>query len=204
MAEQEGVIKFRLDHTDISLEEDIDLSALSQWRAKLLERGLIGQESRRYDGLGFGNLSMRWNDGFLITGSQTGHIKSLSLDHYAMVDRADPSQNFIASRGQVEPSSESLTHAAVYAGLSDVKFVFHAHSPEIWSKGRALGFPATRDVLYGTPEMADEVKRLLMFEVRRATPIFTMAGHADGVVSFGTTADEAGQTLLSAQEQADT
>jgi L-ribulose-5-phosphate 4-epimerase len=74
--------------------------------------------------------------------------------------------------------------------------VFHVHSPEIWTHRHELGLLETRvDVPYGTPEMANEVRRLFAETDLRERRIFTMAGHEDGLVSFGDTATEAGSRL---------
>lgn len=198
MAEQEGVIKYQLDHRQTPLPEDIDFEPLVLWREKLVECGLVGQDPARYDGYGFGNLSMRLGEGFLITGSQTGEVKDFRAEHFAWVQQAFPEENRVTSIGATPPSSESLTHAAVYAALPDACFVFHAHSPEIWRKAGSLKIPQTAPVPYGTPEMAREVARLLSLDDTRAQKIFTMAGHEDGVMTFGATAVEAGEALLRA------
>jgi ribulose-5-phosphate 4-epimerase/fuculose-1-phosphate aldolase len=197
MAEQEGVIKYQLTHEDAPLPSGINSSELNNWRAKLSEVGLIGQDPARYDGYGFGNLSQRYAPGgFVITGSQTGELPELGASQYAWVKSADTSQNAIISLGETKPSSEALTHAAVYDTCPQVQFIFHAHSPDIWVKGSELGVPVTEDVPYGTPEMAREVTRLLNEPGGQEPGIFTMRGHEDGVVAYGATAREAGSRLL--------
>ncbi|TNE41347.1 MAG: class II aldolase/adducin family protein [Alphaproteobacteria bacterium] len=204
MAEQEGVIKYQLDHEEAPLPDAMDIEPLVLWREKLVECGLVGQDPERYDGYGFGNLSMRLDEGFLITGSQTGEVKDFQIEHFAWVRQADPEENRVLSLGQTPPSSESLTHAAVYAALPEVRFVFHAHSPDIWRRASELHVPETAPVPYGTPEMAREVARLLALAETRAQRLFTMAGHEDGVLSFGATAIEAGEALLGALWRAQT
>jgi len=42
----------------------------------------------------------------------------------------------------MKPSSEALTHAAVYAASQTVKSVVHVHSPIIWRHYQALALPA--------------------------------------------------------------
>ncbi len=57
--------------------------------------------------------------------------------------------------------------------------------------------PATSaDVDYGTPAMALEVKRLFAATRVRDEQIFAMAGHADGIVSFGASVDAAFAALM--------
>jgi hypothetical protein len=49
------------------------------------------------------------------------------------------------------------------------------------------------DVPYGTQEMAEAASALL---ANKSTGIFVMKGHEDGIISYGTTAEEAGKTIL--------
>jgi hypothetical protein len=44
--------------------------------------------------------------------------------------------------------------------------------------------------------MSDEVRRLFRETDVRARRLFSMGGHEDGLVAFGTTAEEAGTVLL--------
>lgn len=78
-ATREGVIKFQLDFRQGPPPEAPDLVELDAWRDVLLRHGLIGQDPGRYDGLGFGNLSRRvpgrTDNAFIISGTQTGHLK---------------------------------------------------------------------------------------------------------------------------------
>ncbi len=200
MAEQEGVIKFELTHEAIELLS-LDISSLSAWRLILNQLGLVGQDPDRYGGLGFGNLSQRTSHGFLISGSQTGAIDDPGPEHYAEVVDWDVGSNLVQSRGQVEPSSESLTHAVIYDLNPAVSFVFHVHSPDIWQMADRLGLPGTPpDVAYGTVAMAEAVRDL--FPGDAAEGLLVMRGHEDGVVSFGPSAKAAGEPLVEAQAQA--
>lgn len=201
MAEQEGVIKFDLDWHPGPPAEGVDPAPLDRWRARLMAAGLVGQDPARYDGYGFGNLSMRVAAGFVITGTQTGALPALSAEHYALVTAWDVAANRIVARGPVKPSSEALTHATLYGLHRDIGFVFHGHGPSIWTARDRLGLPATAtDVPYGTPAMARAVARLFKDTAVADTRVFAMAGHEDGIVSFGRTADQAGRALLDALE----
>ena len=203
MADQEGVIKFDLDWRPgppaAGVDLGVDPAPLDRWRARLMTAGLIGQDPARYDGFGFGNLSMRVATGFLITGTQTGAMPALSAEHYALVTAWDVAANRIVAHGPVKPSSEALTHATLYGLDPAIGFVFHGHGPAIWTARDRLGLPATAaDVPYGTPAMARAVARLFAETTVADTRVFAMAGHEDGIVSFGGTADEAGRALLNA------
>lgn len=144
MKEQEGVIKYQLEHTQVPINETFSLSEINAWRTVIFRLGLIGQDPERYDNLGFGNISQRLNpqsSQFIISGSQTGHIEQLRPEHYCMVVKADPRKNRIESRGLYKPSSESITHASIYAQDSNIQAVIHGHSPEIWNHTAALNLP---------------------------------------------------------------
>lgn len=158
--ETEGVIKFELAFTP-RRHDHTDILALTTWRRVLMQKGLLGQAADQYGGLGFGNVSMRTTAGFLISGSQTGHLVDVSAADFAEVTAWDIDRNWLAARGMTQPSSESLTHAAVYELGPDFKYVFHIHSPQIWQQAAALGLAETRaSVAYGSPAMAREVARV--------------------------------------------
>jgi L-ribulose-5-phosphate 4-epimerase len=195
---QEGVIKFRVEHERGVCCSDADVAELVNWRRELRSRGLIGQDERRYDGLGFGNLSKRLADGtFLITASQTGHLAQLSAREFARIKRFDPDRNLVVSTGLMPPSSETMSHLAVYRSNPNVRYVFHVHSPVIWLARVQLDIPATDAAIEcGTPEMFFDVQRLLQ-NWNGHKSILAMGGHEDGLLAWGATADEAGATLLS-------
>lgn len=221
MTETEGVIKFEMSFEQQTLHGP-DISELTVWREILTRLGLVGQDPARYDGLGFGNLSKRSSRGFLITGSQTGHLDRPGPEGYAEVLDWSLDENRILARGLVKPSSESLTHAAVYDLSEQVQTVFHVHSPQIWravrqrsAGGDAPASPRNVDVLIiddvdvpnpgrenmDVPETNSGVAYgtpEMAREVRRvcrgrALPAaFIMGGHEDGVVCYGRNAMETG------------
>ncbi|WP_340121743.1 class II aldolase/adducin family protein [Methylobacter svalbardensis] len=161
---------------------------------------LIGQSPERYQNIGFGNISQRIDPHsaqFIISGTQTGHLKQLNPEHYCLIVKAEPHQNRIQSRGLCKPSSESLTHASVYAQNQAIQAVIHAHSPEIWKHTVALGLPHTSvDIPYGTVEMAMAVEQLFQSGKLTQTSLFTMLGHEDGVIAFGRNMEEAAWELI--------
>lgn len=194
MSETEGVIKYELSFQEADLP-DTDISLINCWRELLVQLDLVGQDPGRYGGLGFGNLSMRTRDGFLITGTQTGGVRQLCLGDYALVTSWHLEDNMIEAKGQVKPSSEALTHAAIYANSPAANFVFHCHSPRIWQMAGNIGLTVTdADVPYGTPAMAREVA--LKLERMGSPGIMAMGGHEDGVVAWGEDADATGLLLV--------
>jgi ribulose-5-phosphate 4-epimerase/fuculose-1-phosphate aldolase len=204
---EEGVIKFQLRYTPGPPLPAESLRELNAWRKILVLLEMVGAVPSRYDGYGFGNISQRvepFNAAgphrhFVITGTQTGEIADLAPEHFVLVTDCYPKQNLTVAVGPIRPSSESMTHGAVYALDSRIRWVMHGHSPEIWRAATRLHIPTTdAAVAYGTPEMSEEVARLWRESDMRRQRLFTMGGHEDGVVSFGRTASEAGQVLLDA------
>lgn len=213
MAEQEGVIKYRLFHRDGELPQCCEIAAIDGWRWLLFKLELIGQNPAKYEGLGYGNLSRRLAPGqpaFLISGTQTGHFEHLNRRHFTLVEDAEPMLNQLHSFGPIQPSSEALTHAGVYRCLPQVNAVIHVHSPLLWQHCASLGLPCTAsEIAYGTVEMAMAVENLLQTRHVIETGVFGMLGHQDGIVSFGDDLASAVQRLLTqlaravAIEQAD-
>lgn len=207
MSKQEGVIKFQLEFTPAPPLPLADLVVINAWRAILYQKKLIGQDPTRYGGYGYGNLSVRLAPfdappplrRFVISGSQTGELAELGPEHYAIVTECYPEENRVVAHGPIRPSSESLTHGAVYALDPAIGAVLHAHSPEIWQAAATLGIPVTdHHVPYGTPSMAAEVERLFATTDVDERRIFSMGGHEDGIVAFGASAEAAGEVLLAA------
>jgi len=198
MAEQEGVIKYELVFNEAPSLKDHDFTALSYWHGQFKQAGILGQDPLRYDGLGFGNLSERIDQyAFLISGTQTGRLKRLGADEYALVTQVDIAANRVEAQGRVKPSSEALTHAAVYALDTQIRFVFHVHSPQIWQARKKLRLPETAEhIAYGTPQMAEEMQRLFDQGLFINTRVLAMAGHEDGIIGFGASADHAGNAIL--------
>ncbi|NJL28355.1 MAG: class II aldolase/adducin family protein [Thermoanaerobaculia bacterium] len=205
--EQEGAIKFQAEHRHERLEPRFgELSCrLAAWREILVRTSLVGQDPALYGGFGYGNVSARVGPpsaargrrAFLITGTQTSGRACMSLEDFCLVERCAPARNQVESRGLVLPSSESMTHGAIYDLAPQVRFVFHAHTPVLWRRARALRLPTTdAQVPYGTPEMAREVERLYRSSVLPSLGVFAMGGHEDGIVAFGKSAEQTGEVLL--------
>lgn len=204
----EGVIKFTADHDKGGLrasEMGPQLGHLRGWRALMRRTEMVGQVQERYGGAGFGNLSARLpptSSGkgrrrFLITGTQTGGKDAMDTADFCVVREYDLAKNRVQSYGPVLPSSESLTHGAIYDLTPHIRYVFHGHSPLIWKAAAKLRLPSTAEgVGYGTQEMAREVQRLYRSGALPERRVLAMAGHEDGIIAFGHSAEEAGNALL--------
>ena len=208
MNEREGVIKFHRDHETRSLDARryASLAAkLAAWRRVMSMTRLVGQDPALYEGAGYGNVSARIGPpsaalgrrSFLITATQTSGKSHVDLDDFVVVERYDFRQNSVRSHGCQEPSSESMTHGAIYDQGPHIRCVLHAHSSELWHQARALRLPTTDPrVAYGTPEMAGEVRRLFRESPAAERQIIAMGGHEDGILAFGRTPEETGQMLI--------
>lgn len=198
MDELEGVIKYQLHHQYHSISLEADIKPLISWRSLLYRLELINQRQDRYQGLGYGNLSQRLasdSDRFIISGSQTGYLPLLSKDDWVLVNGFDISNNSLYSEGLRQPSSEALTHAAVYQSNPNINYVIHVHSPEIWQQTSALNLAFTVDnIPYGSIEIAKAVKALVNCSPDQQ--VFAMLGHQDGIVSYGPELDSCALSLI--------
>lgn len=200
--ETEGVTKFVLDFRKAPPPDPDIVAPLNAWRTVLHRLGLTAQDPLRYGGVGFGNVSMRTTghtiDGatplFLVSGTQTAGLPKLTQRHYCWVMGYDLRANSLHAAGLVPPSSETLTHAAVYRAEPSANCVLHVHSPEIWTHAAALGIPVVDEhIPYGTPEMADAVGMLVD---HHAQGIIAMGGHEDGIVAYGSSIETTALDLV--------
>jgi L-ribulose-5-phosphate 4-epimerase len=181
----EGVIKFDCRWMEAeNLPQDQRISELIDVRNKLFDMNLIGVYP---DGIGFGNISARVPGAasFVISASQTGHVAKCNAAHFTLVTTYSIRDNWVECIGPMRASSESLTHAMIYEVFHEATAVIHVHDNEHWQ--RLIGKIPTSDaaVPYGTPEMADEVRRLSRESDLRQSLVMVMAGHEDGILSFG-------------------
>lgn len=189
----EGVIKFKLTLKRAPAPEQAQYIALEKWRALFYKLGLVGEYPS--EKIGYGNLSSRLpKKSFIITGSQTGHLAHLQAHHYTKVIECDLKKGSVSAEGLIPPSSESLTHFGIYEANAAINFVFHVHHPKLWQllQNEQVDF-ISEDVAYGTQEMATAASELLG---NKSSGIFVMKGHEDGIISYSTSAEEAGKNLL--------
>ena len=172
----EGYIKFNCHWIKGKPLPGAMLEGLNAWRDKLFTLGLVGMYP---DGIGFGNLSIRHpGQGFIITGSATGGLKSLDEQHYVLVNACNLEQNSLVCTGPIIAPSESLSHAVIYEASMD----------------KAPTTPP--DAGYGTPAMAREILRLFRESDLEKEGILVMGGHPEGIIAFGQNLDQAGEILL--------
>jgi ribulose-5-phosphate 4-epimerase/fuculose-1-phosphate aldolase len=183
-------VKFTHERTRAEIAPFDQLAALNVCRRKLRELHLIGVDS---NGIGFGNLSAR--DGatgsFFITGSATAGLAELTFEDCVRVVAYDFERNWVRYEGGAIPSSESLTHAAIYEADPTTRAVIHCHDSILWARLLGCVPTTTQAAAYGTPEMAYEI--ILLFDVAdvRTRKILVMAGHEGGIVTFGKNFEDA-------------
>lgn len=190
----EGYIKFDCNwilSNDIPLDK---VASLNVWRDIMYKKGLIGVYA---DGIGFGNISMRCDEKtFLISGSATGALSILNESHYSLVTEYNLSTNSLTCIGPIKASSESLTHALIYECSAATNAVIHIHNLELWNRLMYQVPTSSEAIPYGTPEMANEIKRLFDETTLSKEKILVMGGHREGIISFGKDLAEAGNILI--------
>jgi ribulose-5-phosphate 4-epimerase/fuculose-1-phosphate aldolase len=189
----EGVIKFKLTLKRAPAPEITQVIALEKWRALFFKLGLVGEYP--IDQIGYGNLSSRLSKKhFIITGSQTGHLAHLQPHHYTRVIDCDLKRGIVTAEGLIPPSSESLTHFGIYEANPGIQCVFHVHHAKLWEHLQQVGTEfISEEVAYGTQEMAEAAAELLQ---GKTSGIFVMKGHEDGIIAYGTSAEETGKNIL--------
>jgi ribulose-5-phosphate 4-epimerase/fuculose-1-phosphate aldolase len=192
-------VKFTSECVNTALTPFAGFAEFDAYRRKLIDLRLVGVDS---NGVGFGNLSIRegMTNHFYITGSGTGGISELTLANCAKVIAYDFENNWVQYEGLTMPSSESLTHAAIYKFNTTLQAVIHCHDARLWL-ALLNEIPTTaKAVAYGTPEMAYEIMRLFANSDVQSRKILAMAGHEGGIVTFGRNLEEAFAILMREQE----
>ena len=188
-------VKFTYERAVSELAPFAGVVELNACRQKLLERRLIGVDS---SGTSFGNISIRdgVTNNFHITGSGTGGIQELMLSDCAKVVAYDFERNWLRYEGSTIPSSESLTHAAIYKADARAAAVIHCHDSALWAALLDEAPTTSNAIAYGTPEMAYETMRLFRVTDAQTRKILVMAGHKGGIVVFGGNLEEAFAVLV--------
>jgi len=188
-------VKFSRERVAVGITSFGGLAELNAYRRKLLHLRLIGVDS---NGIGFGNLSVRdgATDKFYITGSATGGIPELTLADCAKVVECDFERNRVRYEGSAAPSSESLTHAAIYKLDAAVEAVIHCHDSKLWAALLNQAPTTSKAAEYGTPELANEIMQLFPRSNVQSRKVVVMAGHEGGIVTFGKDLEEALAVLM--------
>jgi len=193
-------VKFTFERTGAEIGRFDQLADLNACRRKLMELHLMGVYA---NGIGFGNLSVRdgQTTGFRITGSATGGLPELTSRDCVRVVAYDFTRNWLSYEGAAIPSSESLTHAAIYESDPSTSAVIHCHDSVLWATLLNRAPTTSKAVPYGTPEMAYEIMRLFKGTDVRSRKILIMAGHEAGILSFGKNLKDAFGVLMREREK---
>ncbi|MFH2113621.1 MAG: class II aldolase/adducin family protein [Spirochaetota bacterium] len=191
----EGNIKFTVNKRQpgpsIALEDYQDIEAI---RSRLWQMKFIGHDKQA--DVGYGNISRRrTRGGFVISGTQTGHKGILDGGDYVVVDDWDFSHNSVSCTGPCLPSSEALSHAALYQ-RSDVGGVIHVHSRVLWDALIQYGAISTEeDIAYGSEALYQRLAELAGTGTGLPLVIVTK-GHQDGVFVAGSDLAEAYEAIV--------
>jgi ribulose-5-phosphate 4-epimerase/fuculose-1-phosphate aldolase len=113
----------------------------------------------------------------------------------------DFKKNWLRYEGTATPSSESLTHAAIYESNSMTSAVIHCHDSDLWARLLDRAPTTSKAVAYGTPEMASETRRLFEETDVQNRKILVMAGHEGGIVTFGKNLEQAFDVLMAVRKR---
>jgi ribulose-5-phosphate 4-epimerase/fuculose-1-phosphate aldolase len=193
MTDEKGYIQFRCEWEPT--EPPAVPGDLIAWRDRLHRLGLIGVYP---NGIGYGNISIRDGNSFLISGTATGHLPTLGPEHFSEVTAFDFASNWLRCRGPVKASSESLSHAAVYVSDPTARAVIHVHHLGMWGQLRDRVPTTDHAAEAGTPEMAWAIEALLRQPGVKERGLFVMGGHREGLMAFGATLDEVGERIVAA------
>ncbi|MEE4360409.1 MAG: class II aldolase/adducin family protein [Pseudomonadales bacterium] len=179
----EGVIRFRWRLDAGPPVPTPILHAMQALHAAARARGLTGRDAQRYEGLAFGNLSVRDpEEGFWISASQRIDRPRLDAEDLVHVVRSAEDGTLMCT-GTRPPSSESLCHDAVYRACRDARVVIHGHHPRLWRAAGTLGLAQTAgDARNGTRLLAQEVVAIV--GDAGSCGLLAMAGHEDGILAW--------------------
>lgn len=210
-SKEEGVIRFTSRHVVRPLVQAVAetfpecspifphlLEKLDAARSALRKRGLIGVSPQ---GVGYGNISARIGSAaFVITGSGTGGMEHPGENGYALVREFSPENNRVESSGPIRPSSEAMTHGAIYAAQPKASCVVHIHHRPLFMQLVQKGITTPADAAYGTPELSAAV-RALAAGLPLGRCLFAALGHADGVFCYAASIAEALELVVRAVDQ---
>ena len=190
----EGVVKYSLKYTKTNEIAKKECKKIEKVRSRLYALGLIGAYS---DGIGFGNISLRYKkkNSFVITATQTGELPKLSAAYYSLVKKVNFKKFTTYAIGPSKPSSEAITHACIYNINPQINAVIHVHNEKIWKYMLENDYLSTNDTEYGTLQMVEDVRSIYQDIDPFLNNAFVMKGHFEGVVTFGKTLADAEKTL---------
>ena len=194
LMKNEGYLKYTAEHRIAPAIKAPFWAELNEARTQLHKKGLVGVTS---SGIGFGNLSIRYRENeFLISGTATGAIPVLGLDHYCIVSSFDLKENHVVSMGPIQASSESMTHGAVYQSCPEANCVIHIHSRAVFDGMIRDNYVSTPEKAeYGSPEIALAIGECVKNSGKNEGHI-VLSGHDEGVIAYGPSVERAFNLIL--------
>ncbi len=195
MSAEDGYIKYKCIHTNKELGFMPIMNDINMIRAKLFELGLIGIYPSK---ISYGNISCKIsNSTFIISGTQTGELNQLEPKHFAIVEKADIENNTLYSYGQINASSESMSHSAIYRANYSINCVIHVHCFKLWAKLLNQVPTTPQNAEFGTPEIANAINSIFN-TVPDITHkgIIALGGHQDGLIAYGKDLNSAYETII--------
>lgn len=195
MTTDEGYIKYKIVWEEADLPASFEFEELLRTRNTLYASHFIGANADR---IGYGNVSERIADTntFIISGTGTGNLPVIQKKDFSFVTNFDIQKNTLHCTGKVKASSEALTHAAFYSADKTINAVIHVHHFQLWNAILHTISAAAKHIAYGTPEMANEIFRLLKTKKLQEEKILVTAGHREGIFTFGKNMQEAYDVLM--------
>ena len=191
---KEGYIKYQCNLTNKILDYYPEMNWINTYRKELKLRNMLGVYS---SGISYGNISMRIGKvRFLITGTQTGAVEDLDSCHFSIVNEYDISKNILNCTGELNASSEALSHASIYNVLPNCNAVIHIHHLQLWRKLLNKVPTIGESFEYGTPEIAAEIAKTIINDMDNSRGIIALAGHYEGLISYGDTIAVASEEIL--------
>ncbi|MCX7880281.1 MAG: class II aldolase/adducin family protein [Ignavibacteria bacterium] len=189
----EGYIKFKLELIEEEIEHFPLIYELTKFRSTLWDLGLIGTIGN----VSYGNLSHRLDDKkFIITGTNTGAKRLLDYSDFVVVIDYDIENNFVLCKGRTKPSSETLTHSAVYKALPKINVVLHFHNKVLWETFRLVKPTTSSAVDYGSVGLAREITKICNKINHKEEQLIVLGGHKDGILTFSENINELEMYLI--------
>ncbi|MGQ9818544.1 MAG: class II aldolase/adducin family protein [Candidatus Kapaibacteriales bacterium] len=183
----EGIIKFSYEFVSKRIPSQKITEELNKIRQKFWEMKLVGVGE---NGISYGNISQRLsNNSFLITASQVGFKKILVESDYVVIQKADIKLNRVWVKGIKPPSSESLTHYAVYLANPLAFFVIHFHHRNLWKRLAGKAPTTSFNADFGTKELASSIFESIINLEPRERGLVVLGGHKDGLIAYSSNAE---------------